>query len=113
MKSILISIALFTIGQSMIWFQTNGQFIWKWCKDHTLLMSLLGFPIAYIFITATKYVVEGYDGELWPGRLIGFGCGIVTFGFFTWFYMSEGLTMKTVISVLIAIILVLIQVFWK
>ena len=74
---------------------------------------MLGFPISYILIIATKYIVAGFDGMLWPGRLIGFGSGMVVMAFCTYYMLGEGITTKTIASLLIATVLVGIQIFWK
>ena len=113
MNNILAAVILFTIGQAMIWFQTNGQFVWPWAKENPILMALIGFPISYILIIATKYVVVGFDGLLWPGRLVGFGTGMIVMAILTYCYMGEGITTKTLISLVLATTLVFIQVFWK
>ena len=97
----------------MIWFQTNGQFVWPWAKENPWLMALIGFPISYILIIATKYVVAGFDGLLWSGRLVGFGSGMIVMALFTWYFLGEGLNTKTLASLLIATGLVCMQVFWK
>ena len=76
-------------------------------------MALIGFPISYILIIATKYVVAGFDGLLWPGRLVGFGTGMIVMAILTYCYMGEGITTKTLISLVLATTLVFIQVFWK
>tara|TARA_R110001592_G_scaffold235228_1_gene493191 strand:- start:11 stop:352 length:342 start_codon:yes stop_codon:yes gene_type:complete len=113
LNNILSAIILFTIGQAMIWLQTNGQFVWPWAKDHPWIMALIGFPISYLLIIATKYVVAGFDGLLWPGRFVGFGTGMIVMTLFTWYFLGEGLTTKTLASLLIATGLVCVQVFWK
>lgn len=97
----------------MIWFQTNGQFIWTWAKDNPFIMAMWGLPISYILIMATKYIVEGFGGMLWPGRLLGFGSGMIVMALFTWWFMEEGINLKTFTSLLLATSLVLVQVFWK
>ena len=97
----------------MIWFQTNSQFIWPWAKENHFIMALCGLPISYLLIIATKYVVDGFDGLLWPGRLLGFGLGMITMAMLTYYYMGEGITTKTLTSLSLATILVMIQVFWK
>jgi hypothetical protein len=111
--NILIGFLLFLLGQALIWMQTNSQFIWEWAKEHRFIMALCGVPISYLLILASKYVVEGFDGLLWPGRLIGFGSGMVVMAFFTWYFMGEGISLKTLVSLIIACILVLIQMIWK
>jgi hypothetical protein len=114
MSKFLLSIILFFFGQTLIWYQTNGQFKWKWFADHPLLVAcLFAIPISYAFIIATKLVVGYFDGVLWPGRFIGFATGIISFGILTSIYMGEGITTKTAISLVLAIALVAVQIFWK
>ena len=97
----------------MIWFQTNSQFIWEWPKDNHIIMALCGIPISYILIIATKYVVNGFDGLLWPGRLLGFGSGMIVMVFLTYYYMGEGISTKTLVSLCLSTVLVMIQILWK
>jgi hypothetical protein len=66
-----------------------------------------------LFITATKYSFIAFDGLLWPGRFVGFAVGIISFTVFTSIFLGEGINNKTVVSLLLASILVCIQVFWK
>jgi hypothetical protein len=113
MKHIILSIFLFTIGQLIIWFQTNGQFIWPWAKEHPHILAILGWPISYLFISATYHVVTGFDGLLWPGRLLGFAIGIILFSILTICFFGEGINTKTITSLLLALALVFIQIFWK
>tara|TARA_R110000744_G_scaffold371405_1_gene482385 strand:+ start:198 stop:374 length:177 start_codon:yes stop_codon:yes gene_type:complete len=58
-------------------------------------------------------MVEGFGGLLWPGRLIGFSLGMIVFAILTSVYMQEGLSMKTLISLILAIALVVVQILWK
>lgn len=112
-KYILISCALFFIGQLLVWFQLNGQFVWKWFDKNPLILSLIGVPISYLFIVATKYGYDGFEGLLWPQRLIVFAIGIMSFAFCTYWFLGEALNTKTFVSLTLAVTLVLIQVFWK
>ena len=68
---------MYCLTHIIIWFQVNGQFVWSWAKANPWLMSALGLPISYVLIIATKYIVAGFDGLLWPGRLVGFGSGMI------------------------------------
>lgn len=76
-------------------------------------MSLMGIPISYVYIVATRDLVIAFDGELWPQRLIGFSMGMIAFAFLTWFHLNEALTAKTAVTLALAAAIVLIQVFWK
>ena len=114
MLKLLIGIILFLLGQALIWFQTNGQFFNSWAKENPLYMALIfSFPISYMFIYATTYVVEFFSGSLWPGRFIGFGTGMIAFSILTYIFMGEGITTKTLISLILATTLVALQIFWK
>ena len=104
---------LFLLGQVLVWYQINGQFLSEWIKKHPLIMSLCGVPISYVYIYATQHLVIAFDGELWPQRLIGFSMGMIAFAFLTWFHLNEALTLKTGITLALAFAIVLIQVLWK
>ena len=104
---------LFLLGQTLVWYQINGQFLSEWIKNRPWLMSLLGIPISYVYIIATRDLVTAFNGELWPQRLIGFSMGMIAFAFLTWFHLNEALTLKTGVTLALAFTIVLIQVFWK
>ena len=113
LNNLVVGITLFAATHIIIWFQVNGQFVWSWAKDHPWTMSLLGFPISYILIIATKFIVAGFDGLLWPGRLIGFGSGMIVMAVLTWYMLGEGISTKTLVSLFLATTLVFIQILWK
>ena len=114
MRNLLAGLTLFIIGQSLIWFQTNGQFIWPWFKKHPFLVSLIaGTGISYMFIMATAYVADYYGGLLWPGRFIAQATGILTFAGLTFVMLNEGMSMKTTISLVLAFAIISIQILWK
>ena len=114
MSKLLAAVGLFFFGQILIWYQTNGQFKWKWFAEHPFIVALIfSIPISYAFIIASKFIVEYFGGELWPGRFIGFATGMISFAILTSFYMGEAITAKTAVSLILAITLVSIQIFWK
>jgi hypothetical protein len=114
MNSLIYAFLLFSIGQAIIWIQSNGQFLWPWWKSHPLLVSFtLGGIASYIFIKATYHTYTYFNGMLWPGRFIGFGSGIIIFALLTWFLMNEGMNMKTLVSLFLAVALLAVQIFWK
>ena len=114
MGKLLVGVGLFLFGQILIWYQTNGQFKWEWCAKNPFAMAMIfSIPISFAFIVATKYVVGYFDGQLWPGRFIGFATGIMSFAILTSFYMDEGINAKTGISLVLATALVAIQILWK
>jgi hypothetical protein len=54
-----------------------------------------------------------FDGQVWPGRLIGFAVGAIVFAVLSHFIMSETLTTKTIVSLCLAAGILLVQVLWK
>ena len=60
-----------------------------------LYFSLVGVPISWMLIKATKYGYMAFEGVLWPQRLIAFATGIILFSLFTWIFINEGINTKT------------------
>ena len=113
LKDVIWGMIIYGIGNLIVWFQLNGQFKWDFWKDNIVLVGLMGIPISVAFFYATKLSYTGFDGMLWPGRLVAFGVSMMSFTFCTWYFLGEGLSTKTLASLLIATGLVCIQVFWK
>jgi hypothetical protein len=107
--SALIFIPMFVVGHMLVWTQSNGQFKWDFFKNNLWFTCLMGLPLSYIFITATKLGYE-FFGNLWPLRIIGFSIGTIVFSFMTFYFMGEGLTPKTIICILLSVIIILVQV---
>jgi hypothetical protein len=112
-RNIALAFILFFVAQTMIWYQTNSQFLSNWAKERPLLIACMGIPISYILINATKFVVLGFDGLLWPGRLIGFSSGMLIMAICTYLHLGEGITLKTGVTLSLAFLIVLIQLYWK
>ena len=112
-KLVAYGALLFFITQILIWYQGNGQFVYKWFRENTLILTLLGIPTSFFMIVATRYTVEGLGGVLWPMRFIAFSTGIFIFTILTWYHMDEPINLKTGVSLLLATAIVLIQLFWK
>jgi hypothetical protein len=74
---------------------------------------LLGVPITWAFMEATRYAVSGYGGQFWPGRFTSFVAGIIVFTIMTYVFKGESINLKTSISLLLASALILVQLFWK
>ena len=114
MNNLTLAVMLFLIGQTLIWFQTNGQFKWEWFANNILILSVVGGTIiSYTFILGTKYAVEHFDGLLWPGRFLGFALGISSFAILSYYFLGEGITWKTATSLTLSMAIISIQLFWK
>ena len=94
--------------------QLQGQFKWPWFKEHPFLVSLAGgLPISYLFILSVKHFVAFFDGQMWPPRLIGFAVGTIVFTVMSYYWFREPLTLKTGVTLILALSIISIQVFWK
>ena len=111
-KNIIFAILLYALGQTMVWFQSNSQFIMEFFKRNTLLVSLMGIPVSYIFIKATGLSYSGF-GQLWPGRMMGFAIGIIIFALLSASIMGESISLKTFICLLLSAAIICVQIFMK
>ena len=112
-RSVVIGVGIFLFVHILTWFQLNGQFFSEWFKNNNFILALFGIPISLLYIYGTKYCYVGFNNLTWPGRFIGFACGMIIFAVFSSLILNEGLTAKTGVSLLIATLLVGIQIFWK
>ena len=111
--NLLYGILYFLLAHICAFIQLNGQFKWEWFAKHEWVIALFGIPMSFFYIWGTKYTVAGMDGMLWPTRFIGFGIGIIIYAILVSWFFGEGFNTKTIISILLSIILIAIQAFWK
>ena len=109
-KYIVLTIISFLIANVLVWYQLNSQLVWSWAKGYKSMwiMSLLGIPISLLFWLCTKWGYIGF-GNLWAVRWLAFGASMITFPIMTYFYLGEVMTFKTLISIILAIIIMLLQ----
>jgi len=112
-KNILFCILIFLFAQTLVWLQLNGQFIWESFRKYEWVLILFGVPISWLFLESTRQGVAGFDGLLWPQRFLAFSTGIIIFTVLTWYLKGEGLTIKTMVSLGLAFLLSVVQIFWK
>jgi len=101
---------LFFLNNILIWYQLNSQLVWDWAKTSKAMWfsALLGVPISLFFLYATKIGYEGF-GNLWSVRFMGFATSMLTFPIMTYFYLGETVTLKTAITILLAIVIMILQ----
>ena len=107
-KEIIITLAIFFFANIVTWFQLNGQIRWEWWRENIWFVCLMGVPISYCFFKATTLGYQGF-GSLWPVRLTAFSVGMITFPIMTYLFIGEGLTIKTIISIILSIVILLLQ----
>ena len=111
MEKLYLSMVLLFFSNIAAWWQLNAQFIWKdnrfW--NNPYLMAIFGLPIGFAFWHATRLSYEHF-GFTWNIRMIGFGIGTLVFGICSYLFLREIPTMKTIICLLLALSIILIQV---
>ena len=110
---IAIAFLIFMLGQCLVWFQVNAPILWPWGKSFKWLLIICGIPITWLFMLATDLAVAGNAGLFWPGRFMSFVSGMLIFTILTYMFCNEPITTKTAVSLVLAISLILIQLFWR
>ena len=109
-KYIVISIIVCLLCQILVWYQLNSQLVWDWAKGNKSMwiMSLLGIPISLLLWYCTKIGYSGF-GNLWAVRFMGFATSMLVFPIMTYFYLGEPMTLKVIVTLILAIIIMLLQ----
>ena len=107
---VILTILTFLIVNVCVWFQLNSQLVWEWAKGSKSMwiMAVMGIPISLLFWYATKIGYQGF-GNLWAVRFMGFATSMITFPIMTYFYLGEVITFKTLISIILALIIMILQ----
>lgn len=104
---------IYVISQVFTFYQLQGHLLNKWIKDNPFIMTLLGVPLGYLVILASRQMVNIYNGETWPNRIIGYSIGVFVYTLMAWAILKEPLTIKTIICILLSLVILCIQLFWK
>jgi hypothetical protein len=111
--ALLVGMLFGFFAQVATFFQLQGPMKYEWFKNHYWLTVLMGIPISMLFMYSVKNLVIAFDGQMWPSRLIGFSIGAMVFSLLSWSVFSEPLTMKTFICLMLALGILLVQLFVK
>ena len=111
MNKLYLALGMQMIGGIIAFFQLQGWMVWP---DRPFLRSLswmylTSLAIAPLCFYSTKMSYEHF-GAFWNMRLAGFGLGTIIFGVLSWWLIGEIPTLKTVICILLAIAIILIQI---
>ena len=100
-------------GQISSFLQLQGSIKYGWFHRYPIIVLLSALPSTWLYIKSVEHLVEWGNGQLWPSRLIGFGIGIVIFVTLSMVLFKEPVTLKTITCLLLALSILLIQLFWK
>ncbi len=112
-SNLLIGMFFGVLAQIGTFYQLQGHLKFDWFKNNYWLTVLMGIPISMLFMYSVKNIVIAFDGQMWPSRLIGFSIGAIVFSWFSWAVFNEPMTVKTIICLLLAVGILLIQLFMK
>jgi hypothetical protein len=113
MNRLLFGIIFGILGQVFSFMQLQGSIKYGWYQKYPILILLSSIPAAWFYIKSVEHLVYWGDGELWPSRLIGFGIGIIVFVILSSILFKEPITLKTLICLMLAVSILLVQMFWK
>ena len=101
------------VAQIATFVQLQGQLKYDFLKQNTWFTVLMGIPISFMFMQSVKNFVIGFDGQIWPSRLIGFGIGVIVFTIMSEVLFKEPFTTKTGVCLFLGVLIILTQIFWK
>ena len=101
------------IAQIVSFLELQGQMKYSILKNNMWFLVLMGIPISYLFILSVKNFVLGFNGEIWPSRLIGFGIGVIIFTLMSQILFKESMSLKTVVCLILSAAIISVQIFWK
>ena len=107
MNKLWMAMAVSMIGHIIAWFHMQGQFRYEWAKS-MWWVALGGVPISFCFYFGTRWYYE-YFGNYWYVRPVGFGMATIVFGLLTWLILNEVPDIRTVISMVLSVVIILIQ----
>lgn len=112
-KFITIGIIMSFLAQSAAWLQHNLQFKFPRLGIHWWGWYVIAIPITWLFLTASKYTVEGFGGQIWANRFIGFSMGVVAYAILTQLVFGQPISWKVAAQIGLAIGIISIQTFVK
>jgi hypothetical protein len=112
-EKLIIGIIFGMFAQIFIFLQLHGPIKYDWFKNHYWLVVLMGIPISMLYMYSVKNMVGAYGGQMWPSRLIGFSIGAIVFSYLSWYLFNEPLTLKTIICLFLATLILMVQIFIK
>lgn len=66
---IIIGLLFGLLGQIATFIQLQGSFRYGWNKTHLWVVLLFSVPIGWCYLKSVHYLIEGFDGQIWPVEL--------------------------------------------
>ena len=107
MSKLWMALGISLLGHIWAWFHMQGQFKYEWAKSMWWVV-LGGIPISICFYFSTRWMYE-YFQNYWYVRPIGFGLSTMIFGLLTWQVLNETPDTRTIITLLLSVVIVILQ----
>jgi EamA domain-containing membrane protein RarD len=101
------------VGQIMSFMQLQGSIKFGWTDKYLWIIVLCGIPNTWVYMQSVNHIIAHFNGSLWESRILGFSIGVLVFAIMGWTLFGESINVKTAVSLVLATIIVLIQIFWK
>jgi len=110
MNKLHMALVFQSLAGVLAFFQLQGWVVWDkpWLKSMWWVYAT-SVLIAPLFFYSTKWSYEHF-GAFWNMRLAGFGLGTIIFGTLAWLLIGEIPTLKTLVCILLAAAIILIQI---
>jgi hypothetical protein len=110
---LLLGLSYAICAHILTFIQYQGPLKYKWMSENKILsVFIFGLPAMFLTLESVRLIVTYFEFQLWPARLIGFASGMIVFTFMSMWLFSEEMTVKTVITLSLAVIMICIQLFW-
>jgi len=113
MNNLILGILYGIAGQILSFLQLQGSVKYNWFIKYPILILVSALPSTWLYIKSVDHLVRYAGGELWPSRLIGFGIGIIIFTILSMLMFNEHVSWKTFVCLVLAVTIILVQIFWK
>jgi hypothetical protein len=112
-SKIFLGILFGLMGQIGTFMQLQGSYKYGWYQKYQWVVILASVPLGWLYIKSVNYLIEGFGGQIWPSRLLGFSVGIIVFTLMSHFLFREPLDFKNGICLLLGFSILIIQLFLK
>tara|TARA_R110002060_G_scaffold2728_3_gene4468 strand:- start:92 stop:451 length:360 start_codon:yes stop_codon:yes gene_type:complete len=110
-----LGIGLFIIMHILVWFSGFLQFVNEYWESKSLIIALLlSLPITTAAYYAAQTLYGTFENSAWAVRFIGFGTSYLVFPLLTWVFLNESVfTPKMMVCIVLSLLIISIQIFWK
>lgn len=112
-NKIIIGILFGILGQIGTFLQLQGAYKYGWYEKYQWVVILASLPLGWLYIQSVNSFIVGFDGQIWPSRLLGFGIGVIVFTLMSHFLFKEPLSLKNGLCLGLGFVIVFIQLFVK